>query len=112
MVDCGVYRSGFPDTANFGFLETLKLRSVLYLCPEPYPEANLQFLLSNGIKLFQFGLESCKLPLRKALDLQLLNCLHYLFQPLTLYCIKSCIKFLQVHSLHNILNHKCKNHGI
>ncbi|CAA6661390.1 unnamed protein product [Spirodela intermedia] len=62
MVDCGVYRSGFPDTANFGFLETLKLRSVLYLCPEPYPEANLQFLLSNGIKLFQFGLESCKEP--------------------------------------------------
>lgn len=29
MVDSGVYRSGFPDTANFGFLETLKLRSVL-----------------------------------------------------------------------------------
>ena len=29
MVDAGVYRSGFPDTANFSFLETLELRSVL-----------------------------------------------------------------------------------
>lgn len=29
MVDHGVFRSGFPDTANFSFLETLKLRSIL-----------------------------------------------------------------------------------
>ncbi|URE14947.1 phosphatase [Musa troglodytarum] len=57
MVNDGVFRSGFPETTNFGFLETLKLRSIVYLCPEPYPEVNKEFLESNSIKLFQFGIE-------------------------------------------------------
>lgn len=60
MVDNGVFRSGFPDTANFTFLKTLGLRSILYLCPEPYPESNTEFLKSNGITLFQFGIEGNK----------------------------------------------------
>ncbi|KAG1363909.1 Tyrosine-protein phosphatase DSP2 [Cocos nucifera] len=62
MVDHGVFRSGFPDTANFSFLETLQLRSILCLCPEPYPEANTEFLRSHGIKLFQFGIDGRKEP--------------------------------------------------
>ncbi|PKA50646.1 putative tyrosine-protein phosphatase [Apostasia shenzhenica] len=62
MVDNGVFRSGFPDLANFCFLQTLKLRSVLCLCPEPYPEANTEFLRSNGIRLFQFGIDGAKEP--------------------------------------------------
>ncbi|XP_039030114.1 tyrosine-protein phosphatase DSP1-like isoform X4 [Hibiscus syriacus] len=33
-----------------------------YLCPEPYPEANTEFLKSNEIKLFQFGIEGYKEP--------------------------------------------------
>ncbi|KAJ8436690.1 hypothetical protein Cgig2_025520 [Carnegiea gigantea] len=60
MVDNGVFRSGFPDVANFSFLRSLGLRSIIYLCPEPYPEANMEFLKSNGIKLFQFGIEGYK----------------------------------------------------
>ncbi|KAJ9136407.1 hypothetical protein P3X46_033490 [Hevea brasiliensis] len=62
MVDIGIFRSGFPDSANFGFLESLGLRSIVYLCPEPYPEANYEFLKANGIRLFQFGIEMCKEP--------------------------------------------------
>ncbi|KAM0938989.1 putative protein-tyrosine-phosphatase [Dioscorea sansibarensis] len=62
VVDHGVFRSGFPDTANFSFLETLKLSSIICLCPEPYPEANTEFLRSHGIKLFQFGIEGGKEP--------------------------------------------------
>lgn len=62
MVDNGIFRSGFPDTANFSFLQSLKLRSILCLCPEPYPEANLEFLKVNGIRLFQFGIDGCKEP--------------------------------------------------
>ncbi|KAH6768817.1 Phosphotyrosine protein phosphatases superfamily protein [Perilla frutescens var. frutescens] len=62
MVDYGIYRSGFPDSANFPFLKTLGLRSIIYLCPEPYPEDNMQFLNANGIRLFQFGLEGSKEP--------------------------------------------------
>ncbi|KAL4385765.1 hypothetical protein GQ457_15G015580 [Hibiscus cannabinus] len=62
MVDNGIFRSGFPDSANFSFLQTLNLCSIICLCPEPYPEANTEFLKSNGIKLFQFGIESYKEP--------------------------------------------------
>ncbi|XP_038713403.1 tyrosine-protein phosphatase DSP3-like [Tripterygium wilfordii] len=54
MVEDGIYRSGFPQPANFAFLETLNLRTVIYLCPEPYPEENLEFPQSQNIQLFQF----------------------------------------------------------
>nr|CAB3499697.1 unnamed protein product [Digitaria exilis] len=60
MVDRGVYRSGFPDVSNLPFLESLRLRSVLCLCPEPYPEVNLEFLHAHGIRLFQFGVDGSK----------------------------------------------------
>ncbi|RRT40775.1 hypothetical protein B296_00042666 [Ensete ventricosum] len=62
MVDRWIYRSGFPTAANFRFLEGLKLRSIglvrmlrgfgrRYLCPEPYPDANAEFVRSHGIRL-------------------------------------------------------------
>ncbi|GKV02385.1 hypothetical protein SLEP1_g14826 [Rubroshorea leprosula] len=57
MVDEGVYRSALPQPSNFGFLQTLNLRSIIYLCPEPYPEENLEFLRSQNIQLLQFGIE-------------------------------------------------------
>ncbi|XP_062228397.1 probable tyrosine-protein phosphatase DSP2 isoform X1 [Phragmites australis] len=60
MVDDGIFRSGFPETANFRFLKSLNLRSIVYLCPEPYPETNTVFLEKNEIKLHQFGIEGRK----------------------------------------------------
>jgi len=93
MVDNGIFRSGFPDSANFGFLKSLRLRSVMSvsfsflllclivefgfqnftvfqlnpylfwcrcLCPEPYPETTSEFLKDNGIRLYQFGIDGCK----------------------------------------------------
>ncbi|KAB2078466.1 hypothetical protein ES319_A06G165100v1 [Gossypium barbadense] len=60
MVDDGVFRSGFPYSANFSFLRSLGLRSIIYLCPEPYPETNNEFLKVNGIRLFQFNIKRCK----------------------------------------------------
>ncbi|XP_054797331.1 tyrosine-protein phosphatase DSP1-like [Prosopis cineraria] len=62
MVDNGIFRSGFPRPANFSFLKSLGLRSIVYLCPEPYPEESLDFLKSNGIKLHQFGIDGRKEP--------------------------------------------------
>ncbi|KAM2895708.1 hypothetical protein FF1_010773 [Malus domestica] len=57
MVEDGIFRSGFPQPSNFPFLKSLNLRSIIYLCPEPYPEANLEFLRSQNIRLLQFGIE-------------------------------------------------------
>ncbi|KAI4383236.1 hypothetical protein MLD38_009101 [Melastoma candidum] len=62
MVDNGVFRSGFPEPANFSFLQTLGLRSIICLCPEDYPKETQEFLKSNGIKLYQFGIEGYKEP--------------------------------------------------
>ncbi|XP_047328716.1 tyrosine-protein phosphatase DSP5-like [Impatiens glandulifera] len=60
MVEEGIYRSGFPQESNFGFLKNLNLKSIVYLCPEPYPKQNLEFLQSNGVRLFQFGIDGTK----------------------------------------------------
>ncbi|OIT06614.1 PREDICTED: probable tyrosine-protein phosphatase At1g05000 [Nicotiana attenuata] len=57
-----IYRSGFPQPCNFPFLHSLNLRSIIYLCPEPYPEENLEFLRINNINLFQFGIDGTKEP--------------------------------------------------
>ncbi|XP_016551869.1 tyrosine-protein phosphatase DSP3 isoform X2 [Capsicum annuum] len=55
-----IYRSGFPQPSNFPFLHSLNLRSIIYLCPEPYSEENLEFLRTNNIKLFKFGIDGTK----------------------------------------------------
>ncbi|KAL8166243.1 hypothetical protein V2J09_007742 [Rumex salicifolius] len=60
VVEEGVYRSAFPEIYNFGFLETLNLKSIIYLCPEPYPEEHCKLLDSHNIKLYQFGIEGKK----------------------------------------------------
>ncbi|KAJ0759381.1 putative protein-tyrosine-phosphatase [Helianthus annuus] len=70
MVDNGVFRSGFPDTANFSFIKTLGLRSIVYLCPEPYPDHNVEFLKANRIHLFQFGIEGTKVRILWSFDIR------------------------------------------
>ncbi|KAG8641585.1 tyrosine-protein phosphatase DSP3 isoform X2 [Manihot esculenta] len=57
MVEDGIFRSAFPQPHNFPFLKSLNLRSIIYLCCEPYPQENLEFLRANNIKLLQFGIE-------------------------------------------------------
>lgn len=61
-VEDRIYRSGFPQPCNFPFLETLHLRSVIYLCKEPYPRENMEFLQSHKVQLFQFGISGTKEP--------------------------------------------------
>ncbi|KAF7817758.1 putative tyrosine-protein phosphatase [Senna tora] len=56
-VEDNIFRSSFPRPSNFPFLQTLNLRTIIYLCPEPYPLENLEFLRSQDIRLFQFGIE-------------------------------------------------------
>ncbi|XP_047078090.1 probable tyrosine-protein phosphatase DSP2 [Lolium rigidum] len=70
MVDDGIFRSGFPGAANFRFLGSLNLRSIVYLCPEPYPEENARFLGRSGIKLHQFGIQGRKTYLKRVLLMQ------------------------------------------
>ncbi|KAL6056557.1 Tyrosine-protein phosphatase dsp1 [Balamuthia mandrillaris] len=62
MVAPGVYRSGYPNKKNFPFLKKLGLKRILYLCPEAYPEENLEFLQKNGLKLLHYGIRGNKEP--------------------------------------------------
>mmetsp|Transcript_8112 Transcript_8112/g.11170 ORF Transcript_8112/g.11170 Transcript_8112/m.11170 type:complete len:221 (-) Transcript_8112:116-778(-) len=62
MVAKGVYRSGYPNAKNFAFLKKLRLKSILYLCPERYPPSNLEFIARNNITLFNFGVAGNKEP--------------------------------------------------
>jgi tyrosine-protein phosphatase SIW14 len=62
LVCSGVYRSAFPLKKNFPFLKKLRLKSVLTLILEDYPEQNELFLIENGIKFYQFGVPGNKEP--------------------------------------------------
>ncbi|KAJ4793808.1 Phosphotyrosine protein phosphatases superfamily protein [Rhynchospora pubera] len=97
MVEDGIYRSGFPEPSNFPFLQTLKLRSIIYLCPEPYPQANVEFLKSNGIKLFQFAIEGSKEPFVKIPEDTIREALKVLLDdrnhPLLIHCRRGKVSY-------------------
>ncbi|KAI3711170.1 hypothetical protein L2E82_41053 [Cichorium intybus] len=90
VVDAGIFRSGFPDTTNLSFLKTLRLRSIIYLCPEPYPEENLEFLNANGIQLHQFGIQNSKNPLMEIQEGKIRDALKVLIDtknhPVLIHC--------------------------
>ncbi|RPB28483.1 hypothetical protein L211DRAFT_388802 [Terfezia boudieri ATCC MYA-4762] len=58
----GVYRSSFPKEETFEFVRHLKLKSILTLFPEDYPEKNLKFMKEVGIQHFQIGMPGNKEP--------------------------------------------------
>ena len=62
MVWRGIYRSSYPSKRNFSFLRGLKLRSIVYLCHEEYPELNCSFMQEQGMQLLHFGLDGNKEP--------------------------------------------------
>ncbi|KAI8092289.1 tyrosine phosphatase family-domain-containing protein [Gilbertella persicaria] len=62
MVCEHIYRSSFPKKKHYKFLEKLKLKSVLTLILEEYPEQNMKFLKEQNIQFLQFGIAGNKEP--------------------------------------------------
>lgn len=58
----GIFRSAFPKKKNFPFLKKLKLKSILTLVLEDYPEVNKRFLEDESINLFKCGVPGNKEP--------------------------------------------------
>ncbi|KAG2318278.1 hypothetical protein Bca52824_021400 [Brassica carinata] len=125
MVEDGIYRSGFPKPENFGFLSTLNLRSIIYLCPEPYPEENLKFLEANNIKLFQFGIEGKTDPPTPMPKDTVLDALRVLVDvrnhPILIHCkagkhrtgcLVGCLRKVQSWCLSSVLEEYQKNAGV
>ncbi|PWZ06454.1 putative tyrosine-protein phosphatase [Zea mays] len=117
VVDDGIFRSGFPGTANFRFLKSLNLRSIVYLCPEPYPGTNTEFLEKNGIRLHQFGIEGRKEPFVNIPDDKIREALKVVLdprnQPLLIHCkrgkhrtgcVVGCLRKLQEWCLSSVLD--------
>ncbi|OAY63155.1 probable tyrosine-protein phosphatase At1g05000 [Ananas comosus] len=117
MVEEGIFRSGFPEKPNFGFLKKLNLRSIVYLCPEPYPETNTEFLEANAIKLFQFGIEGRKEPFADIPDDAIREALKIILDernhPLLIHCkrgkhrtgcVVGCLRRLQKWCLTSVLD--------
>ena len=50
LVCSGVYRSGFPKKRNFEFMETLRLKTVLTLVLEDYPDSNLKWCEERDVQ--------------------------------------------------------------
>ncbi|KAK4685794.1 hypothetical protein P7C73_g4342, partial [Tremellales sp. Uapishka_1] len=63
LVSSGVYRCGFPKKRNFKFMEELKLKTVLTLVLEDYPEANLKWCSTQDVQFMQFGIPGNKVAL-------------------------------------------------
>ncbi|CAN6178853.1 unnamed protein product [Urochloa humidicola] len=117
MVDEGIFRSGFPENTNFRFLKSLNLRSIVYLCPEPYPETNMEFLEKNGIRLHQFGIEGRKEPFVTIPDDKIREALKVVLdpknQPLLIHCkrgkhrtgcVVGCLRKLQKWCLSSVFD--------
>lgn len=107
-----IYRSSFPRPENFEYLKRLKLKSILVLIPELYPEENLAFMKENGIQFFQVGMSGNKEPfvhvphnvITSALEIAINPANH----PLLIHCnrgkhrtgcLSGCIRRLQDWSL-------------
>ncbi|AET38826.1 putative tyrosine protein phosphatase SIW14 Ecym_3336 [Eremothecium cymbalariae DBVPG len=108
-----IYRSSFPRLENFQFLkERIKLKSILVLIPEEYPQENLDFMCGAEIQLFQVGMSGNKEPfvnipsnlLTKALQIAINPANH----PILIHCnrgkhrtgcLVGCIRKLQNWSL-------------
>ncbi|GAA6026771.1 hypothetical protein JCM8097_005849 [Rhodosporidiobolus ruineniae] len=62
MVLPGVYRSGHPGKSNFPYLETLKLKSIMYLCTDDYRHDTHTWALEKGLNIFHLRIEVSKDP--------------------------------------------------
>ncbi|KAK0652107.1 tyrosine phosphatase family-domain-containing protein [Cercophora newfieldiana] len=56
----GVYRSSFPQTEDYSFVEGLKLKTVVTLVQKDFPEGYQAFISKNGIKHYVFNMKGTK----------------------------------------------------
>ncbi|KAK3486380.1 tyrosine phosphatase family-domain-containing protein [Neurospora crassa] len=56
----GVYRSSFPQTEDYPFIEGLKLKTMVTLVQKDFPEGYNAFLSRNGIKHHVFDMKGTK----------------------------------------------------
>lgn len=58
----GIYRSGHPHKQNFKFMETLELKSIMYLSLDNYRNDTKEWAKEKGLNIFHYRIESVKEP--------------------------------------------------
>jgi len=92
MVEPGVYRSAFPRSKNIAFLTGLKLKSVMSLVPEDYPDVLKAHYESMGVKLVEVGIDGNKWPF-KSIDMpRFKDAMAQLLAPENRPCLVHCNK--------------------
>lgn len=92
LVAKGVYRGSYPNFTNFSFLKSLGLKTVLFLCPESYPQRNAEFLSKNGINRVDVPMEGNKEPFKTIADAHMVDALRFITDarnhPIYIHCNK------------------------
>lgn len=94
MVCDGIYRSGYPNPRNTGFLRRIEFKSVLYLCEEPYIHSDLLREL-GVVKFFHLGTTGNKEPFQFIPQDLIMNALEILLDetnhPILIHCNKGIV---------------------
>ncbi|GAA5829658.1 hypothetical protein JCM11251_000238 [Rhodosporidiobolus azoricus] len=62
LVVPGVYRSGHPNKRNFPFLDSLRLKSIMYLCTDDYKPDTHTYALEKELHIFHLRIDVSKDP--------------------------------------------------
>ncbi|CAM9212870.1 unnamed protein product [Chrysoparadoxa australica] len=85
-----IYRSGYPIACNLPFLEKLRLRSMLCLCPRSQQVELLQWTNRQGIEVFEGDVGDNKEPFQSMRDQPTAQALRWLADernhPILVYC--------------------------
>ncbi|KAK5656241.1 hypothetical protein OQA88_5003 [Cercophora sp. LCS_1] len=114
----GVYRSSFPQTHDYTFIEALKLKTVVTLVQKDFPEGYQPWMAKNGIRHHVFNMKGTKkedIPikimksiLRLVLDRQnhplLIHCNHGKHRT---GCVVAVVRKVSGWDLRNILDEYC-----
>jgi len=103
MVVPGIYRSGFPNKKNFGFLEKLGIKTIVCLYTDKdYPEDHMEFVQNHNISLKPFDMEENKEPFNGINEenfhkaLREVQCTMFSMPPLV-YSLHHCLQLVRSH---------------
>merc|ERR1712046_211053 len=62
MVAPGIYRSSFPKKKHYDFMRRIKIKTILFLAMEEYPDSHQEWMGMHGLQLKQHGVSGNKEP--------------------------------------------------
>lgn len=105
QVEAGIYRSGYPNKKNYEFLKKIKLKTIIYLCPDDY--TNQKFLADNDIQMYQYKIKGNKEPFLEISQTDIASALVKVLDqrnhPVLIHCNKGKVRLFKT------LNNKYKS---